>query len=138
MQRRILVTCGLIERDGNYLIVQRGGTSRHALKWEFPGGKLESGETLEICMARELKEELTIDVLVHQRLESVIRLDGELILELVPFFCTIVGGKIRLLEHLNMAWVDVKKPIVQKLCAGDYLIAKQLAAHNPKENYGTP
>ena len=77
MKNHIRVTCGLIEQKGKLLIVQRAETSRHAFKWEFPGGKLEFGESLEECMARELKEELDIEVVVHKQFESVFREDGE-------------------------------------------------------------
>ena len=129
MKNTIKVTCGLIEREGKYLIVQRSKTSRLAYMWEFPGGKLEQEETLEQCMARELKEELNIKVSVHHQLKSVFREDGALSLELIPFFCTISKGKITLLEHLDMAWIDINKPIKQRLCGGDYIIAQQLAAY---------
>lgn len=132
MKNHIRVTCGLIEQKGKFLIVQRAETSRHAFKWEFPGGKLEFGESLEECMARELKEELDIEVVVHKQFESVFREDGELSLELIPFFCEIVSGEITLLEHLDSAWIDIQKPIEQTLCAGDFVIAQKLADHQLK------
>ena len=56
MKKRLQVTCGVIEKEGKFLIVQRGETMRYALKWEFPGGKIEAGETLKECMKRELKK----------------------------------------------------------------------------------
>lgn len=52
---------GLIERDGKILIGQRKTGSRHALKWEFPGGKVEPGETTAQALVRELREELAIE-----------------------------------------------------------------------------
>jgi len=120
------VTCGVMEEDGKFLIVQRGENTAHALKWEFPGGKVDPGETEAECMARELKEELDIDVTVHQRLESIIREDPDFTVELIPFRCTIVGGEITLLEHLQMAWIDIRQPIEYDLCEGDYFIVEQL------------
>jgi 8-oxo-dGTP diphosphatase len=56
----IEVVCGLIESDGRILIGQRRPGDKHALKWEFPGGKVESGETPEQALARELMEELRV------------------------------------------------------------------------------
>jgi 8-oxo-dGTP diphosphatase len=57
----ILVVAGLIEREGKILIGQRKSGSRHALKWEFPGGKVERGETAAQALVRELCEELSIE-----------------------------------------------------------------------------
>ena len=72
MKNHIRVTCGLIEQKGKLLIVQRAETSRHAFKWEFPGGKKNTGETLEDCLRREWKEELNLDIsigrLIHNRI----------------------------------------------------------------------
>jgi 8-oxo-dGTP diphosphatase len=56
-----LVVAGIIERDGRVLICQRRADSRHPLKWEFPGGKVEEGEDPAGALARELKEELAIE-----------------------------------------------------------------------------
>lgn len=127
----MLVTCGVIEKEGKVLIVQRGENTQHALKWEFPGGKVDPGETYAECMARELKEELDIDVTVHEQLQSVVREEPNMIIELLPFKCKIVGGKITLLEHLQLAWIDINEPITHTLCEGDYFIVDQLRAeHN--------
>jgi 8-oxo-dGTP diphosphatase len=57
----LLVSAGVIQRDGRLLIAQRRKTDRHPLKWEFPGGKVEHGETPQQALVRELKEELYID-----------------------------------------------------------------------------
>jgi 8-oxo-dGTP diphosphatase len=54
------VVAAIIERDGQVLIAQRKRTGQHPLKWEFPGGKVEPGETPEAALARELEEELGI------------------------------------------------------------------------------
>jgi 8-oxo-dGTP diphosphatase len=56
----VLVVAAILERDGNILIGQRQPTQSHPLKWEFPGGKVEPGETPERALARELEEELAI------------------------------------------------------------------------------
>ncbi len=125
-KKRMRVTCGIMEKEGKFLIVQRGENTMHALKWEFPGGKVDPGETDEACMARELKEELDIEVEVQQRLEAIVREEPDFIVELIPFRCRIVGGEITLLEHLQMAWIDVHQPIEYPLCTGDYFIVEQL------------
>jgi 8-oxo-dGTP diphosphatase len=55
------VVAGILERDGYILICQRKADQAHPLKWEFPGGKVEPGESPEAALARELKEELGIE-----------------------------------------------------------------------------
>jgi 8-oxo-dGTP diphosphatase len=55
-----IVVAGVLDRDGEILICQRRADQPHALKWEFPGGKLEAGESPERALARELREELGI------------------------------------------------------------------------------
>ncbi len=66
----IIVVAALIERDGKILIGQRKRGDRHQLKWEFPGGKVEMGESPQAALARELREELGIEAVVG---EEVIR-----------------------------------------------------------------
>ena len=57
----IRVTCAIIRNEENeVLVVQRGENSLHPLKWEFPGGKIDAGETEEESVIREIKEELSI------------------------------------------------------------------------------
>jgi 8-oxo-dGTP diphosphatase len=56
------VAVGILRRAGKILACQRRRGGRYQLKWEFPGGKLESGESVEKCLARELREELSIDI----------------------------------------------------------------------------
>jgi 8-oxo-dGTP diphosphatase len=60
----ITVVAAVIERGDEILICQRRPNERHALKWEFPGGKVESGETLEQALRRELTEELGIQAAI--------------------------------------------------------------------------
>jgi 8-oxo-dGTP diphosphatase len=55
------VVAGILERDGRVLICQRRADQAHALKWEFPGGKIEGDETPEAALIRELREELGIE-----------------------------------------------------------------------------
>jgi 8-oxo-dGTP diphosphatase len=62
------VVAAVIERGGKILIAQRKRGGRHALKWEFPGGKVEPGETPLAALARELREELGIDAKIGKQL----------------------------------------------------------------------
>ncbi|NSW92570.1 MAG: NUDIX domain-containing protein [Firmicutes bacterium] len=57
----VKVTAALIVKDNQILIAKRKSNAKLANKWEFPGGKIEAGETPEECLRRELKEELNIN-----------------------------------------------------------------------------
>lgn len=64
----LLVSAGVIQRDGRVLVGQRRRGDRHALKWEFPGGKVEYGETPQQALVRELREELQIEASIGSEL----------------------------------------------------------------------
>jgi len=61
------VVAGVIERDGQLLICQRRRDDKQAFRWEFPGGKIEAGETAEEALKRELREELSIEAEIGER-----------------------------------------------------------------------
>ncbi len=64
----LLVAAGVIHRDGQILVGQRRKADRHPFKWEFPGGKVELGESPQEALVRELREELEIDATVGSEL----------------------------------------------------------------------
>ncbi|HRJ21079.1 MAG TPA: (deoxy)nucleoside triphosphate pyrophosphohydrolase [Bryobacteraceae bacterium] len=64
MIRTTIVVAGVLQREGKLLIGQRMANDRHALKWEFPGGKVEPGETPRQALTRELREELGVEAVV--------------------------------------------------------------------------
>jgi len=64
------VAVGILRRNGTILACQRKKGGRYELKWEFPGGKLEPGESVEQCLTRELREELSITVRGIGRIET--------------------------------------------------------------------
>ena len=65
----LTVVAALIRRDGNILICQRAPGQNHAGKWEFPGGKVEAGETQDAALQRELREELKIEAEIGDEVE---------------------------------------------------------------------
>jgi 8-oxo-dGTP diphosphatase len=64
------VAVGVLRRNGGFLVCQRKQGGRYALKWEFPGGKFEIGETAEQCLRRELFEELAIEIHSIEHIET--------------------------------------------------------------------
>ena len=104
----IRVTCALIEEENTsrVLCAQRSEQMKLPLKWEFPGGKVEKGESLESCLIREIQEELGIKVKVISKMASNIHTyQGNKQIELIPFRCRITDGKIQLREHKQILWL---------------------------------
>lgn len=88
----IHVTCAIIQHKGKVLICQRSAQMNLPHKWEFPGGKIEPGESREACLVREIREELGITIRIGQPLTAVEHHDGGFALTLYPFVCTLAGG----------------------------------------------
>ena len=103
-KRELFVVAGAIIKDGKVFSAQRGNSGKTAFKWEFPGGKINPGETPEQALARELQEELSIKVAVHEMIYSVIDEYEDLILHIDTYRCELVGGNPTLTEHIDMAW----------------------------------
>jgi 8-oxo-dGTP diphosphatase len=103
----INVTCAIIRNEENeILVVQRGEKSDHPFKWEFPGGKLKENETEEECILREIREELSIDIVICKRI-SVTEYDyGNKQIRLIPFICDTLDDLPFLSEHIAYKWID--------------------------------
>lgn len=102
----IKVTCAIITRDKKILSTRRSHGMHLAGKWEFPGGKIEDGETGEACIVREIREELGIIVRPVEQLKSIAHHYPDKSIQLIPFRCEIVEGEISLAEHDKFIWVE--------------------------------
>jgi 8-oxo-dGTP diphosphatase len=98
------------------------------LKWEFPGGKIHEGETLEECLRRELVEELGIVTRIGPALPPTTHQYPDFTITLYPFFCAIKSGDLIPHEHAEVAWLrpdelpfldwaDADRPVVNSLLA---------------------
>ena len=100
------VTCAIIEHQGKVLICQRSASMKLSLKWEFPGGKVETGESKEECLKREIKEELGLEIEVHEELTAVTHAYPNFEITLYPSRCTVTDGELMLTEHAQALWVS--------------------------------
>jgi 8-oxo-dGTP diphosphatase len=99
------VTAAIIERDGKILATQRGyGDYKDG--WEFPGGKIEPGETPEQALVREIQEELGMTVKVDHHVVDVSYDYPQFHLEMECFLCSIAEGAPHLLEHKAARWLN--------------------------------
>jgi len=130
--KRIEVVAGLIFDGQKLLVCQRRHDGALALKWEFPGGKLELGESPSAALARELKEELDIDAgamrIVHQHIHSY---PGGPHVSLSFFHVMDYQGEIKNLIFEQIAWsklselanfdfLDGDLPLVRRLASGGF------------------
>ena len=99
------VAAAILRRDGKILICQRKEGGNCSLLWEFPGGKIEPGETPQEALVREIKEELDTEIEVVDYLETVEYDYPNFHLSMDCFFCTIKSGELVLKEHEAARWL---------------------------------
>lgn len=116
------VTCAIIEKNGKVLATQRARGTHLAGHWEFPGGKIENGETADECIIREIAEELNIRVAVLRSLQPVEYQYPDKAIRLIPFVCTILSGQIRLTDHADFRWLSLSELTSLDWAAADVIV----------------
>ncbi len=106
MRRKIRVVGAMIEKDGKYLITQRPPNATLPLLWEFPGGRVEPGETDEVALARELLEEMAIAVDVGDRVIHVEHAYEGYDIDFCVYRCRHTGGAIQHLRVHDHRWAS--------------------------------
>lgn len=133
----ITVTAAIIEKNGLLFAARRKADSHLAGLWEFPGGKLEAGETEEQCLARELKEEFGIECVVGDFFAESIYDYGVKVVRLLSYHVRHKSGSFQCRDHDQVAWLPIDQlpslnwapadiPLVEKLLE-DHHIAKTFA-----------
>ena len=120
------VVAAVIKKDNKYLIAQRNRHKHFAYHWEFPGGKVDKGETFENALKREILEELSIDIKINNKITSKKYRDEKINVEVHYYFCEKIDQDITLLEHEDMKWVFKKDLLNYKLAPGDSKIIEYL------------
>ena len=100
------VTAAVIEKDGKILIAQRRKGSALGGRWEFPGGKIEPGETAEACLKRELKEEFDIECEVGKFIIASRFRYCLVPIELLAYRVSHLSGEFKIREHEEIRWVS--------------------------------
>ena len=123
------VVAAVIERDDRILICQRKREGRHALKWEFPGGKVERGEDSLSALARELREELQIEARIGPEIHTgVVRYPSGPIIRLEFYRVTEFSGEPVNLQFEQIVWEDRRNLLSYDFLDGDIEFVKKLAA----------
>jgi mutator protein MutT len=105
----IEVSAALIFRAGKLLITQRHAQAHLGGLWEFPGGKLEAGETFEQCLIREIHEELGVEISVGEVFEEISHDYPEKSVRLKFFFCKILSGEPQKIGVADFRWIKINE-----------------------------
>lgn len=133
------VVAAVIEVDGKVLCMQRGVTrypyTSHL--WEFPGGKIEPGETPEQALHRELLEEMDLDVEVRELLATVTHDYPDFTITLAAYRCTAPTRHFLMREHAAFCWLEWADLPSLPWCAADARLIEQFTEHR-EHNRGCP
>ena len=120
--KTIEVVAAVIHKEGAYFATQRGYGEFEGM-WEFPGGKIESGESREVALKREIREELGVDITIDKFLCTTDYDYPSFHLTMHCYLCSVKSGEIELREHKSARWLTTKTlDSVEWLPADKYII----------------
>ena len=120
------VVAALIWEKDKFLICQRPAHKARGLLWEFVGGKVEHGESMEEALQRECREELDIRVDVGRKFMQVVHQYPDILIRLTLFHCVIPEGRPRALEHADLQWIHPGRIDAYDFCPADTDILKEI------------
>jgi A/G-specific adenine glycosylase len=124
-----IIAAGVIYRRGKILIQQRLNRGLLGGLWEFPGGKVEAGESLQECVAREVREEVGIDVRVGEKIIAVHHAYSHFSIALHAFRCEYVSGRVTLASAQKFKWVAPRELEQYAFPAANKKIIAALRSH---------
>lgn len=113
------VVCAIIKNKWRFFVAQRPANKQLPNKWEFPGGKVEPGETNQQALKRELFEELDIEVEIGEMLAVTLINQNIRTIKLMAYSAIIINGKPVLKEHQSANWFTKTELNKLDLCSGD-------------------
>lgn len=125
-----VVAAVITNENDKILITQRNLKKSQGGLWEFPGGKIESGETKEQAIVREIKEELDINIRADQYIDEKVFNYPEKDINLIAIKCSILDGNIVLKEHEDAKWVTSDELVNYNFAPADEFIVNTLLNNN--------
>lgn len=122
----LLVTAGIIELDGKILIAKRREGKCLEPLWEFPGGKMEEGETPEECLQRELMEELSFHTEIGEYFCTSEFDCGEKHITILAYKVKYLSGELKIVDHDDVKWVTLEELQNFEFVRADKLIVEKL------------
>ncbi len=125
--KKLDVVCAIIFRGDTVLIAKHPPQHRHAGKWEFPGGKIEAGESAEQAIAREISEELEVTIRPQKVFAGFLHEYPHAIINLIPVVCAIADdAKPLALEHAELSWTEITHLENVDFCDADLPVAQMV------------
>lgn len=124
------VVAALIWDKDKFMICQRPAHKARGLLWEFVGGKVEPGETMEQALIRECQEELAVTLSVGAVFMDVVHEYPDINVHLTLFNATITNGIPQKLEHNDIRWITTKEIAEYNFCPADTEILERLVTVN--------
>ncbi|MGK0188667.1 MAG: 8-oxo-dGTP diphosphatase [Verrucomicrobiales bacterium] len=125
------VVCAVIEDTaGRILVARRGSSMSLAGKWEFPGGKVESGENPQAALVREIEEELGCTIAITTALTPTIFVARQTSIRLIPFRCKIICGAPVACEHSEIIWCNRHELRDREWASADLPIVAEITEHS--------
>ena len=134
MNKNIKVAAAIIIKEGRFFATQRGYGAWKDW-WEFPGGKVEAGETSEEALVREIKEELDTLVSVDEFVTTVEYDYPEFHISMDCFICSVISGELKLLEHESARWLPLSDPWQVKWLPSDIEVIKKLTERSEQQGH---
>ena len=125
MNKTIHVVAAIILQDGKIFATQRG-YGAYKDWWEFPGGKIEADETPEQALAREIREELAVEISVDKYLTTVEYDYPEFHLSMACYWCSVKEGHLTLLEHEAARWLPLDDLRQVNWLPADVLVVEEI------------
>lgn len=122
------VAAAIIIRDDRVLVTRRGPGQKMAGLWEFPGGKLEAGETVQACIVRELAEELSVSCVAGDVFIENLHIYDGIAINLIGVHVTLASDHLELSVHDEARWVGPDELLQLDLAPADRPIAQKLRA----------
>lgn len=124
----IEVVAAVIEKDGKFLITKRLERSHLGHCWEFPGGKLHPGESLEDCVVRECREEIDVLIKPLRKIKELWHTYPEITVHLHFFLCELISGEPRTVECADLVWARPNELSNYEFPEADKTILQELTA----------
>ncbi len=126
--KTINVVAAIIKRENQFLCTQKDFHKHDYIshKYEFPGGKIEEGETEENALVREIKEELEMTLMSVEKYITVEHEYPDFNIVLHSYICSVEDEQVRLIEHIDYKWLKVSELISLDWAAADKPIVNQL------------
>jgi len=132
VESMIEVVAALIWKGNQFMICQRPAHKARGLLWEFVGGKVEPGETLQEALVRECREELDVTVTVGELFAELIHEYPDLTVHLMLFHATIADGIPQKMEHNDIRWISIEETNDYPFCPADQEILAHIRTHTER------